>query len=133
MKKREADFGVLFRHWIKANPRYSCACELKQTEKKSIPFEALAQHQVDYLTAINSNAGTLIRVQGVNGEPDYVYLRNEPAYVFVKFPGEFHGIAISQWVLERDASYKRKKRSLTVERARQISVISVDLDKINVR
>ena len=127
MKKREADFGVLFRHWIKANPRYSCALELKQTEGNYIPFECLPQHQIDYLLAINSDKGVLVRVQGINGEPDYIYLRNEPAYVFVKYPGEFHGIAISQWVDEKERSYKAKRRSLTAARAREIAIVSVDL------
>lgn len=130
MKKREADFGILFRHWIKSNPRYSCACELKQTEKKSIPFDCLADHQIDYLLAINSDKGVLIRVQGTNGEPDYVYLRNEPAYVFVKYPGEFHGIAISQWIDEKARSYKAKRKSLTAARAKEIAIVSVDLTKL---
>lgn len=129
MKKREADFGVLFRHWIKANPRFSCAVELKQTQKKSIPFSCVEQHQIDYLTAINSDKGVLIRVQGVNGEPDYIYLRNAPAYVFIKFPGEFHGLSIDNFVRLKEIS---KRKSLTVEQARNSAVISVDLTDINI-
>lgn len=124
MKKREADFGILFRHWIKANPRYSSALELKQTEKQSIPFDCLQQNQVEYLTAIESDKGVLVRVQGVNGEPDYIYLRNTPAFVFIKFPGEFYGITIGNFLFEKE---KSNRKSLTKERARAISTVSVDL------
>lgn len=122
MRKREADFGVLFRHWLKANPRHSCAFELKQTTKKSIPFSCLEDHQIDYLQAIKGSKGVLIRVQGTNGEPDYIYLRNCPAKVVLKFPKVFHLIDIDAFVLEKSRS---KIKSITSERAEQISTLSV--------
>lgn len=124
MKSREADFGVIFRHWIRANPQYSSAFELKQTGRDSISFAALEEHQLVYLQAIHSDKGALIRVQGVNGEPDYVYLRNSPAYIVIKFTGEFHMIGIDTFVLERGRS---KRKSLTNMRAREISTVSVKL------
>lgn len=124
MKKREADFGVLLRHWLKANPRHDCALELKQTSGSSIPFSCLEPQQIDYLQAIKSDKGVLIRVQGVNGEPDYVYLRNAPACVVIKFPKEFHLIDIDTFVMEKKRSIRR---SLTNARARDISTVSIQL------
>lgn len=122
--KREADFGILFRHWLRANPRHSCAFELKQTSGTSIPFSCLEDHQETYLMAIKGPKGVLIRVQGVAGEPDYVYLRNAPACVVVKIGKEFHIIDIDQWANEKRRS---KRRSLTGSRAREISILSVKL------
>jgi len=122
MYKREADFGVLFRHWLKANPGMSCAYELKQTASDSLPFSSLEQHQEDYLMAIRSDKGVLIRVQDTNGEPDYIYLRNFPARVVVKFKNGFELIDIQTWVLEKKRSHRK---SLTHARAKQISTISI--------
>lgn len=122
--KREADFGILFRHWLKANPTYSQAYELKHTSDTSIPFTALEEHQVIYLQAIKSTKGVLIRVQGGGGEPDYIYLRNSPASVVIKYPREFSIIDIDTFLLEKKRS---KRKSLTIQRAREISTITVPL------
>ncbi len=124
MKKREADFSMVFRHWLRANPRFSCAFECKQTSANAIAFDALEEHQADYLRAITGPKGVLIRVQGVNGEPDYVYLRNFPASVVIKFPGVFHIISIDTFLVEKKKSLRK---SLTSARAGEISVISVKL------
>lgn len=124
MKKREADFGITFRHWVRANPHFSAAYELKQTSKSCIPFSCLEDHQAAYLEAIHSSKGVLIRVQGTNGEPDYIYLRNEPAYVVIKFPTAFHIISITTWLMEKARS---SRKSLTAGRAKEISVTSVNL------
>jgi len=125
MKKREADFGVRFRHWIRANPQYSSAYELKQTSKSSIPFSCLEEHQASYLMAIRrGDKGILTRVQGTNGEPDYIYLRNFPARIVIKFPTKFEIIDIETFLLERNRS---KKKSLTAERAGEISIMTVKL------
>lgn len=124
MKKNEADFSIRFRHWLKANPTITGAYEMKQTSKDSIPFNALEEHQADYLQAIKSRKGVLIRVQGTNGEPDYIYLRNEPAWIVVKFPAEFCVISIDAWIMEAKRS---KRKSLTSERASSISTITVKL------
>lgn len=124
MKKREANFGVLLRHWLKANPRLSSALELKQTTSNALPFNALEPQQIDYLLAVKGKQGTLIRVQGIGGEPDYVYLRNAPATVVIRFRKEFHLIDIDAFLLEKKRS---KRKSLTNERARDISIVSVKI------
>ncbi len=126
MKTREADFGILFRHWIKAHPQFTAAYELKQTSKDSIPFSCVEDHQLVYLEAIRSDKGVLVRVQGTNGEPDYIYLRNEPAYIVIKFPKSFHIITPDAFLI---AKRKEDRKSLTESRAKEISIKSVNLGK----
>lgn len=123
MYKREAKFGILFRHWLKANPRFSCAFELKQTQGGTIPFNCLEEAQIDYLQAVKSNRGVLIRTQGGNGEPDYIYLRDFPANVVILFPSAFYLIDIDVFVHEKE----QDKRGLSAERAAQIALVSVPL------
>lgn len=120
----ESKFALVFRHWLKANPSYSSAFEVKSTEGKSIPFNCLEPHQATYLQAIKSNKGTLIRVQGTGGEPDYVYLRNCSANVVVRIGREFHLIDVDTWLLE---AHRSPRKSLTGARAREISIVSVSL------
>lgn len=124
MIQREAKFGTVLRHWLKANPQVSCGLETKQTTKKSIPFNCITEGQIDYLLAIKSDKGVLIRTLGGNSEPDYVYLRNAPAMIPIQYPGEFHLIDVEAFVMERKRS---KRSSLTIERARAISTVSVDM------
>lgn len=124
IKKREADFGLVFRTWIAKHPQVSSAWELKQTTTDSISFSCVAERQLQWLSAIHSEKGALIRVQGNNGEPDYVYLRNAPAHIFIKFPKVWCAITISTWILEKERS---KRKSLTVDRAKEIAVKVVSL------
>lgn len=123
----ESKFAQVFRHWLRANPQVTCAYEIKQTNKDSLPFSAVEQHQLDYLEAISGSKGVLVRVQAVaGGEPDYIYLRGVNACVVIFFSRtrEFHIISIGTFLLERGRS---KRKSLTTERAREISTISFDL------
>lgn len=129
MKKREADFSILFRHWLRANPmRQSCTFEMKDTRgKEMLPFSAVEPHQLVYMDSImTSPKGVLIRVQGTNGEPDYIYLYRDPTYIVVKYPDCFCIIQYAHFVDEKESS---KRKSLTVERARQIAWHVVDLKK----
>lgn len=120
MKKREADFGVLFRHWIRANPpRLTCAFELKQTMTDSLLFSSFEDHQVVYAEAVaGSPKGVLMRVQGTNGEPDYLYLYQDPVFVVIKYPHCFCIIPVASFIRERNTS---KRKSLTSERAQFIA------------
>lgn len=124
IKKKEANFGLKLRAWIEANPRPTCSIETKDTRGKNyFPFKELDDRQIQYAVAINeSKKGVLIRVQGVNGEPDYVYLRQEPAYIVIKYPRFFCLIPIGNILHERDT---RKQKSLTAERAKEIAVLVV--------
>jgi len=127
MKKREADFGLLFRHWIRANPRYSAAFELKQTTTNSFPFNEVKDHQIEWLQAANSDKGMLYKIpddsRGIKPF-DYVYLRKAGALIFIKYPGCFHGISVENFIYEKERSIRK---SLTEARARDIAVVSVDL------
>ena len=122
-KNREALFSILFRHWIKAHPQKSCSFEIKQTSSDSIPFSKITQAQIDYGKAIKSKKGVLLRTQAVTeGMPDYIYLRNIPAYIVIKYPRFFCIIDIDVF----DAENKRsKRRSLTSKRAAEIAQIVI--------
>ncbi len=125
MKKREADFTILFRHWLKANPMYSGAFELKQTTKNCLPFSDVKEHQLDALLAVKSKHGLLYKApddsRGVKPF-DLFYLRNAFAYVVIKFPKSFHIIDAEMFKDEQKIS---KRKSLTEIRAFQISIKSV--------
>lgn len=121
MKKREADFGIQFRSWIRSQKGMeSAAFELKQTTKDSIPFSDLKEHQENALLAASSS-GILYKApddsRGVKPF-DYFYLRQSPAYVFIRFPDGFVGISIDKFIKERARS---KRKSLTYTRAAQIA------------
>ena len=122
IKQKEASFGVLFRAWIIKHPRYSCTLELKQTKTDSIPFSAVEPAQVAWALQISGPKGALVRVQGLTGEPDYIWCCNMPAYVVIRYPRSFHLISIGTWLMERDGS---KRKSLTEVRAFEISTVSV--------
>lgn len=121
MIKTEAKFTLYFRHYLKANPMHSAAFELKQCGSM-LPFDAVQPHQVDALQAVKSKRGLLYKApdNSAGYKPcDLFYLREAPAYVVVLFGTiEFSIIDIDTFVLERDRS---KRKSLTMERAREIS------------
>lgn len=125
IKKREANFGVLFRKWMEENPTHSSgAYEIKQSPGYSIPFGVLSDNQIAHLLWAKSKKGVLVRVQGTQGEPDYIWLRNSPAWVVIKFRGSFHVIDIDAFLIEKEWS---KKKSLTAGRARQIATYDYKL------
>ncbi len=125
MKKREANFSLLLRHWIRANPQYTCSIETKQTIMDSIGFSEIKKAQIDYALAIESDEGVLIRTQAiVEGMPDYIYLRNEPAFIAIKFKDFFVLIRIGLFLKEKKQS---KRKSLTGNRAIEIASITVYL------
>lgn len=127
MKHREADAAIVFRHWVRANPpQVTCSFEIKDSKgKDSLPFAALEDHQVVYAEAIRDSAkGVLMRVQGTNGEPDYIYLYRDPVFIVIKYPKCFCIIALAHFIAERAVS---KRKSLLCDRARAIAQEVVDL------
>lgn len=127
IRNKEAIFGQLFRHWMRANASQwpTCSFELKQTKSKYIPFGAVEAHQLDYGDAITHGNGVLVRVQGTSGEPDYIWLRKEPSYIVIRFPHCFVVITVEAFIKEKESS---TSRSLSVERAQKISTACVLLD-----
>lgn len=119
MAQRESKFGLLLRHWIRANPQYTCALELKQTTEDYLNFSEVSQAQLDYGMAISSSKGVLLRVQAVaEGMPDYVLLRNEPAYIVIRYPFFFCFILVEIFIREKE---NKSRKSLTSSRAREIA------------
>lgn len=120
MKKSEANFGLLFRKWVRANPlRETCHFELKQTPKDSIPFSCVEPQQIDFGNSIMESAkGILVRNLGGNGEPDYSYFYRDPVYVVIRYPDCFCILSMRSFISERDRS---KRKSLTSQRAREIA------------
>ena len=127
MIKREAKFGVLFRHYLKAKPIPSAAFELKQTLRNSIPFSDVQEHQINALLAANGSQGLLYKApddsRGVK-PCDYLYLRNSKSFVVIKYPSFFVIIDVQDFVKEKK---KNTRKSLTAKRARKIADIVVDL------
>jgi hypothetical protein len=118
-KKKEADAGVKLRHHLDKNPYMTSTFEMKYAHvNNSLPFSEVRQEQITYANAIRSDKGILIRITGVEDAPDYVYLRDEPSYIVVKFKGCFAFIPPDVWQLE---SKRSKRRSLTESRAKAIS------------
>lgn len=125
---KESKFGILFRHWIFAHgpELVSASYELKQTTTDSIPFSCLEEHQITASEAIKwGSKGSLIRVEsGTIGAPDYIFLRNTPAFIVIKYPNCFTIIDIETFVEEKKRS---KRKSLTLERASAIAWKVVNL------
>lgn len=90
----------------------------------SLRFDEVKEEQIDWANAITNGDGVLMRQVGGNGEPDYTYHYKEPTFIVIKFPKDMEFISIDQWLAERERS---KRKSLTLQRARQISTISVKL------
>lgn len=99
-----------------ANPQSTCAYEMKDTRgKKYFPLNEWKEEQRTFADAIRyGKKGVLIRTEGVTGLPDYVYLRNEPSFVVIKFPNGFVIISGEQLNYE-------KGTKLTWERAKEIA------------
>ena len=126
-KHKEADFGLRFRDYVKHNNCLSGSYELKDSRgKTSIPFSEVTQEQIDSALMCNSDKGNLIRViQGKpEGSPDFIYLKNSPAYIVIKYPNSFSIIGINTFLLEKERS---KRKSLTESRATEISIKTVQL------
>lgn len=122
---KEAEAGIKLRHYLDENPYMSCTIELKYAHaNNSLPFSEVKPEQIAYALAIRSQRGVLMRTDGVRGMPDYVYLRNEPGYIVVKFKKSFCFIDPETWQLENKRS---KRRSLIESRGRLIASKIIEL------
>ncbi len=128
--KREANFGELFRHWHKANKKrmpMQFNFELKQTTGPSIRFDAVQEHQNDFLEAGESMEGFMYKIpddsRGIKPF-DGFYSSCTPGYIIIRFPKHFEIISRVTFLWEKEHS---RRKSLSAERAKEISVISVPL------
>jgi hypothetical protein len=126
MKKKEADFSVYLRHYLKSYPLpYSCPIEVKDSRGKDyISFSEVKEEQINNALASKSSKGNLIRISnGTVGAPDYAYYVNAPiAPIFINFPQLFCAVDINKFVNEKD---KTNRKSLTQERAKEISTLFI--------
>lgn len=123
--KREAAFNTVFNQWLKNVHKQTGVYELKVAKGNSIPFDAVVEHQIQSLEA--SNHGLLVwKIPdcGYQNPFDCFSMYKVPAWVVIKFANSFEMITIDTFVLEKSRS---KRKSLTSERAREISTISVKL------
>lgn len=122
MKKREANFGMTFRHWLKSQPLVlpTAAFELKQTTGKSLPFSDVQVHQIYGLEAVKRGF-MLYKIpdDSQGSKPfDMFYMRSEQAYVVIKYPGYFCVIDVDDFTKEKENS---KRMSLHMDRAKEIA------------
>lgn len=124
MQKKEAKSSLLFRHWIMANPQMSASYEMKDTRgKPTFPLAEFKEPQENFAEAIRyGKKGVLIRTEGVTGLPDYVYLKNAPSFVVIKYPK--HLIIISGETISME---KKVAKSLSLKRAIELSHHTIEL------
>lgn len=131
--KKEADFSIVLRHYLKAHPlSVSCPLEVKDTRgKDSFRYAELKEEQINNALASKSDKGNLVRISvGTVGAPDYAYYRNSPAYIVIRYPAGFTFLDIETLILEKERS---KRKSLTWERAQEISVKTVSLRSLSIQ
>jgi hypothetical protein len=119
MIKHESKSAILLRHWIMANKKWkTCALETKDTRgKATFPLSEFKDKQVIFAEAIrHGKKGVLIRTEGVEGLPDYVFLKNEPSFVAIKYPKGFAIISGETLALE-----KKRSRTLSWARAQELA------------
>ncbi len=124
MLKHEANFGLLFRSWFRANKRKfdSAVFELKDTRgKPNFGLSEWKEEQRTHALACKSDEGNLMRFSsGTTGMPDYGFYRNAYAYVVIRFPKAFY-------VIDADDLIKHPGKSLKETDAWLIAIHKVNL------
>ena len=124
MLKHEANFGLLFKSWFRANKSkfYSAGFELKDT-RGSVTFNVKEwkEEQRDHALACKSDDGNLMRASsGTTGMFDYIFLRNSYAYIVIKYPKAFY-------IIDSDDLAKWQLKSLKESEAEVLSLYKVCL------
>lgn len=123
LKKREADWiTTSLRKKILNHFDYSAVFEPKHTRgKNSFPFSEVKSHQRGDMLKIRHGKYLWKNPDmGDKTPPDLFLLVEEPAYVVIKYPKGVAIIPIDTFLLEEKRS---KRKSLTWERARELSTI----------
>ncbi len=116
---KERDFQSTFNKYLKHVHKATGAFELKLCKGPSLPFSAVAPHQIDAL--LNAKHGTLvfkIPDTGYQNPFDCFSLSGVPAYIVIKFSEHWYAIDIDDFIRHRDRS---KRKSLLEEEARVLS------------
>lgn len=120
---KEKNFQITFNHWLKNVYKRTGVFELKLAQG-SLPFSAVVSHQIEALSAVRH--GTLvfkIPDAGFQNPFDVFCLTEQPAYVVIKYPKGVAIIPIDTFVME---SKRSKRRSLTWDRAKDLSTLEFD-------
>jgi len=122
-KHKEADFGLRFRKWWNLHGK-GCPYELKDTRgKEYLNYNEVSEDQIAVALASGTEKGVLLRiVSGTPGSPDYIGVKNTVSYIVIKYPKSFEVITIGNFLHEKETN---KRKSLTIERAKAISSVSV--------
>lgn len=122
---KEKNYQTIFNHWVKEKYKRTACFELKLSKTNSLPFSAVVPHQIEALKAA-SDKGLVWKIPdlGVQNPFDCFSLFRVPAFIVIKYPESFELITIDNFCYESDRS---KRRSLTYDRAKAISTISIKL------
>jgi len=94
MQKHEANFGLTFRSWFRANKKQfeNSVFELKDTRGGVVfRLSEWKEEQRNHALACSSDEGDLLRFSsGTPGMADYGFYRNAYAYIVIKYPKAFY-------------------------------------------
>jgi len=120
--KREANWTTTFlKKWVlEESTLPSGPIEVKVTTTNSIPFSAVTQ--LNDLLQCTTKKGFWYKHpdSGMANRFDVTFYRDSPAFIIIKFPKGSCVITAQTFALEKE---KSKRKSLTHERARDISII----------
>lgn len=128
MSFAEKDFQKEFNKWVKYKYEGSGAFELKICKGKSLPFNAVKDHQIDNLRiAKHSDKGLVYKIpdDSIGVKPfDSFKLVCVPSFVVIMFykrgQKEFIMIDVDKYVEEVNNS---ERKSLTEDRAKEIGIV----------
>lgn len=116
---KESNFTTIFEKYIRVKKLHG-AFELKTTDVDSILFSKVEEHQIESLVAVQ-NEGFLHKISDADPRRkgfDIVATPQLVGYVVIRFPKITCIITVNNFIHERWIS---KRKSLTVERAKEIS------------
>lgn len=122
---REKDFQTAFNRWCKYKYQGSGVFELKLVKGRSLPFNALEEHQKRALFLTQtSQIIHKIPDAGYQNPFDSFKLEKIPAWVVVMFyergKKDFYLVSIDAWIEEEKSS---PRKSLTEDRAKIIGTL----------
>ena len=116
---KEKNFQVTFSHWLKSVHRQTGAFELKVAKNESLPFSAVAPHQLQALEQVRYGTFVFkIPDMGLQNPYDCFCFTRQPAWVVVKYEKFFCLISIDVFLLEMERTVRK---SLTAKRAEEIA------------
>lgn len=116
---KEKDFTVIFEKYVRIKKLHG-VFELKKTDTDSILFSSVKDHQLESLIAVQES-GFMWKISDADPRRkpfDLIATPRLVGYVVIKYNKITCIIPVNNFIFERD---KSKRKSLTVERAKEIS------------